>query len=156
MSTPIVVAPEIAHGPRVLRAAHLLLFAMSLMVSVAPCRAAARKHAVQPDPPLQTDYVPALAAADRFLHAWQIGDIEHGILQLSDGVRRTQDAKTVEHFFVNPKDRAYEIGRGTGQSGRYTFPVILVGIDGTQVTRKISEIIVQETGKNDWVIEKLP
>ncbi len=141
---------------RIPRTTHVLLIVILLAVSTFPAFATSRKHAVKPDPPLQPDYVPALAAANRFLHAWQIGDIEHGIVQLSDGVRRSQDAKRVEQFFINPHDRAYEITRGHGQAGRYSFPVVLVGIDGPQVTRKTSEVIVQETGKNDWVIDKLP
>ena len=143
-------------GAAVAVAGKLLLFMALLTASTAPVYAASRKHAVQPEPPLQADYIPALAAADRFLHAWQIGDIEHGIIQLSDGVRRSQDAKKVEQFFINPKDRAFEIARGHGQLGRYSFPVVLVGTDGAQVTRKVSELIVQETGKNDWVVDKLP
>jgi hypothetical protein len=77
-------------------------------------------------------------------------------VQLSDGLRRSQDAKKVEQFFLNAKDRAYEIGRGRGQAGRYTFPVVLVGTEGGQLTRRPSELIVLETGKNDWVIDKLP
>jgi hypothetical protein len=118
--------------------------------------AVSHKHPPKPEAPLNPDYVLALASADRFMHAWQIGDIEHGIVQLSDGLRRSQDAKKVEQFFLNAKDRAYEIARGHGQAGRYTFPVVLVGTEGGQLTRRPSELVVLETGKNDWVIDKLP
>jgi hypothetical protein len=136
----------------------LLSTFLLLYVSSPPFQAHAvsHKHPPKPEAPLAADYVLALGSADRFMHAWQIGDIEHGIVQLSDGLRRSQDAKKVEQFFLNAKDRAYEIGRGRGQAGRYTFPVVLVGIEGGQLTRRPSELIVLETGKNDWVIDKLP
>jgi hypothetical protein len=137
----------------ILLSTFLLLF---VTIPSSPARAVSHKHPPKPEVPLGSDYVLALASADRFMHAWQIGDIEHGIVQLSDGLRRSQDAKKVEQFFLNAKDRAYEIGRGRGQAGRYTFPVVLVGTEGGQLTRRPSELIVLETGKNDWVIDKLP
>jgi len=98
----------------------------------------------------------ALAAADRFLHAWQIGDIENGMVQLSDKVRRSENADKVEQFFSDAKDRAFEITRGNGQPGRYHFPVVLVRTQGSRITRRVSELILVETGKNDWVVDKLP
>jgi hypothetical protein len=132
------------------------LFLLSVTTSPTQAHAVSHKHAPKPEPPLDPDYVIALGSADRFMHAWQTGDIEHGIVQLSDGLRRSQDAHKVEQFFLNAKDRSYEIARGHGQAGRYTFPVVLVGIEGGQLTRKPSELLVLETGRNDWVIDKLP
>ena len=105
-------------------------------------------------------YVLALATVNHFLHAWQTGDIENGMVQLSNGLRRVQDADKVEQFFYDAdadvKDRAFEIARGHGQPGRYSFPVVLIEIRGPRITRKVSELIVVETGKNDWVVDKLP
>ncbi len=41
-------------------------------------------------------------------------------------------------------------------AGRYSFPVVLVTAGGSHVTRRSSEIILVDTGKNDWVVDKLP
>jgi len=101
-------------------------------------------------------YVLALAAANHFLHAWQTGDVENGMVLLSDHIRRTQNPDQLEEFFSTGQDRAFEITRGHGRPGRYSFPVVLVTSRGARVTRKFSEIILVETGKNDWVVDKLP
>lgn len=85
---------------------------------------------------------------------------------LSDNVRRSQGAEKLEQFFSGPTDRAFEITRGAGHRGRYRFPVVLVmkhlvtkprgaKLD-SGVQRKFSEIILVNTGKNDWVVDKLP
>src|SRR5712692_5460800 len=118
----------------------------------------ARSHShtsKQPDPS-DPGYAFALAAANHFLHAWQTGDVETGVVLLSDGLRHTQNADTLEDFFSNATDRAFEITRGHGHQGLYSFPVVLVTLRGSHVVRKFSEIIVVETGKNDWVVDKLP
>ncbi len=98
----------------------------------------------------------ALTAANHFLHAWQTGDLESGMVLLGDRVRRSHNADTLEKFFSNAKDRAFEIARGRGHHGRYSFPVVLVTTAGPHVTRRSSEIILVDTGKNDWVVDKLP
>jgi hypothetical protein len=113
---------------------------------------------------LDPGYVFALAAANHFLHAWQTGDAENGMVMLSDSLRHSQDADRVEEFFSNTTNggatnRAFEITRGKGHAGRYTFPVVLVtprGSSLTRITRKFSEIVLIDTGKNDWVVDKLP
>jgi hypothetical protein len=106
------------------------------------------------------EYVYALAAANHFMHAWQTGDTENGMVELSDGLRHSQNADSLEEYFSNAssnsKARSFEITRGTGHSGRYDFPVVLVSLRGSHVTRKFSDIVVIETGKNDWVVDKLP
>ncbi|MGA2202526.1 MAG: hypothetical protein ABSG40_11245 [Terriglobales bacterium] len=99
----------------------------------------------------------ALAAANHFLQAWQTGDLEHGMVLLSDGIRHSQNADKIDQFFSNANDRAFEITRGHGHSGRYSFPVVLVTPRGSShVTRRFSEIILIDTGKDDWVVDKLP
>jgi hypothetical protein len=99
----------------------------------------------------------ALAAANHFLHDWQTGDAENGMVLLSDSVQHSQNADKLEEFFSNATNRAFEIARGHGHQGRYSFPVVLVSLRGSShVTRKFSEIILVETGKNDWVVDKLP
>ena len=51
---------------------------------------------------------------------------------------------------------AFEISRGKGTAGRYRFPVVLLTTTGTHTRRHFSEIVVAPTGKNDWVVDKLP
>ena len=120
-------------------------------------------------------YVGALATANRFLHAWQTGDLADGMVVVSDGVRHSQNATELEEFFSVPTDRAFEIGAGHGNRGHYAFPVVLVSVkeaaapggaasskSGSQalsrriLSRRTSEIILVNAGKNDWVVDKLP
>jgi hypothetical protein len=134
-------------------AAYFFLLTVLLM---APFSARSSSH-----PPKQADisdpgYAFALAAANHFLHAWQTADVENGMVMLSDHIRHTQNPDQLEQFFLNATDRAFEITRGHGHPGRYSFPVVLVTPRGSRVTRKFSEIILIETGKNDWVVDKLP
>jgi hypothetical protein len=133
-----------------------LLATLTLALPLSPALAGSHKRPVKKDAPSDSDYVLALAAANHFLYACQIGDIEHGMVQLSDGVRQTLNAQTVEKFFSDAKGRAFEISRGRGQPGRYSFPVVLVGAQGALTTRKNTELVLMETGKNDWVVDKLP
>jgi hypothetical protein len=124
---------------------------------ITPPSARSTNHPTKQSTPSDPDYVFALAAANRFLHAWQTGDVENGMVLLSDGLRRSQNAEQAERFFSNATDRAFEITRGKGHAGRYTFPVVLVTPRGSsRITRKFSEIVLIDTGKNDWVVDKLP
>jgi hypothetical protein len=115
-----------------------------------------RKRHSNPPAPVDSGYVFALATANRFLHAWQTGDIETGMVLLSDQVRHSQDPEKVEQFFSSDAGHAFEIARGQGNGGRYRFAVALVTTSGPRVRRRFSEIIVVNTGKNDWVVDKLP
>ncbi len=101
-------------------------------------------------------YVLALGAADHFLHAWATGDLETGMVLLSDHVRRTQNAETIEQFFSAGQERGFEIMRGTVHKGHYRFPVVLVSREGSTVRHISSKIILVNTGKNDWAVDKLP
>jgi len=119
--------------------------------------AGSHSHPAKQADPLDPGYVFALAAANHFLHAWQTGDAENGMVLLSDSLRHSQNADQVEEFFSNATNRAFEITRGKGHSGRYSFPVVLVTQRApSRITRKFSEIVVIDTGKNDWVVDKLP
>ena len=122
-----------------------------------PVWARPNTHPAKPSVLSDPGYVFALAAANHFLHDWQAGDAENGMVLLSDSVRHSQNADKLEEFFSNATNRAFEIARGHGHQGRYSFPVVLVSLRGSShVTRKFSEIILVETGKNDWVVDKLP
>lgn len=123
-----------------------------------PALSRSHPHAPKQEIPTEPGYVFALAAANHFLHAWQTGDLESGMVLLSDGLRHSQNADQMEDFFSNAKTkiRSFEITVGHGHPGRYTFPIVLVTPKGNHITRKFSEITVIEAGKNDWVVDKLP
>jgi hypothetical protein len=108
---------------------------------------------------LEHGYVSALAAADHFLQAWQSGDLENGTALLSTHAKEAATTDVVENFFANPVSSAYEIGRGKLlKRGRYEFPVVLVteAAKNTRAHRHFSSIIVVNTGKNEWAVDKLP
>lgn len=113
-------------------------------------------HAAERQNSLEPTYVFALAAANHFLQAWQTGDLETGMIMLGDGARRSQNADKLEQLFSNATDRPFEIARGHGHPGLYTFPIVLVTPRGSHPSRRFSEITVVDTGKNDWVVDKLP
>ena len=130
--------------------------AVILLLSLPMWAAGPRKHHSTAPTPTDPDYVFALATANRFLHAWQMGDLETGMVLLSDRIRHTQDPEKLEQFFSGDADRAFEITRGQGNRGRYRFATVLVTAERSRVRRRLSEIIVVNTGKNDWVVDKLP
>ena len=136
-------------------AASLFLLTVFLMT---PGWGRSKGHPAKPENPSDPGYVFALAAANHFLHAWQTGDLESGMVLLSNGLRHSQNADQMEEFFsnANVKIRSFEITRGTGHEGRYSFPVVLVTVRKSHIARKFSEIVLIETGKNDWVVDKLP
>jgi hypothetical protein len=115
----------------------------------------------RPAPALDPSYVAALGVADRFLQDWQSGDIENGMVLLSSHAKESATAEVVKAFFSNPEALAYEITRGKSlKRGRYEFAVIfLIGGDGSKTgraRRRFSNIVVVNTGNNDWVVDKLP
>ena len=110
----------------------------------------------QPPTPADPGYILALAAANRFLSAWETGDLANGMVLLSDGIRHTENADKLEEFFSANSDRGFEIGAGRGNHGRYTFPVALVTTKAGRMSRHSSLMILMLTGKNDWVVDKLP
>ena len=102
---------------------------------------------------VEAGYVFALAAANHFLHDWQIGDLENGVVLLSDGIRHSQSPEKLEELFSSGgNNRAYQIGAGHGNRGRYSFPIVLLTRKENHVIRKSSEIILVNTGKSDWVV----
>lgn len=133
-----------------------ILLATFLLLLTTPAWARTHKTPAKQADPSDPGYVFALGAANHFLHAWQSADLENGTVLLSDGIRRAQNADKLEQFFSSGKDRGFEIARGHGHAGRYSFPVVLVTSQGSKITRRSSEIILIETGKNDWVVDKLP
>ncbi len=132
-------------------------FLLTIFLST-PAFPRSHPHSTKQEIPTDAGYVFALAAANHFLHAWQTGDLESGMVLLSDGLRHAQNADQMEDFFSDAKTkiRSFEITTGHGHPGRYTFPIVLVTPKGNHISRKFSEITMIEAGKNDWVVDKLP
>ncbi len=135
---------------------HCWLVAVFLLLTVPAWGAGSHRNRSSHPAPADPGYVLALGIANRFLYAWQMGDLETGMVLLSDPVRHSQNPEKLERFFAAGSSRSYEIARGKGNRGRYSFPVVLVTSPGSQVRRRTSEIIVVNTGKDDWVVDKLP
>lgn len=134
----------------------IYLAACALLLLAVDSSARSHKPPPKPPAPAAPGYVYALASANRFLHAWQAGDLADGMVLLSDGLRHSQQPEKLEDFFLPSTDRSFEISTGHGHHGRYSFPVVLVVLRGTRIARHSSEIILVNTGKNDWVVDKLP
>jgi hypothetical protein len=115
-----------------------------------------KRHRSAAAAPPGSQYVFALAAANKFLHAWQTDDLETGMVLLSDRIRHSQDPEKFEHFFSGSNDRAFEIGRAQSTRGRYRFTVVLMTIAGEKSHRRFSDMVVINSGKDDWVVDKLP
>jgi hypothetical protein len=119
-------------------------------------------------PPLDPDYVLALATANDFLHAWQTQDQETGILLLTDRLKQRTPENALDSFFSpnGCKRQSFEIGHGKRLgAGRYQFPVSLFQRPAQTAPKKntlgwthpqTSALVVVKTGKNDWAIDKLP
>ena len=129
--------------------AGVLLFSLQLQ--------AANSHKRHSSPaPADPGYTLALSAANHFLHAWQSGDLETGVVLLSDSVRHSQNPDKFEEYFTSTGDRGFEIARGIGKHDRYRFAVALVTNEAGRIRRRFSEIVVVNSGKNNWAIDKLP
>jgi hypothetical protein len=132
--------------------------AVALVFSIVISQASGRSHKQASASPSPSDpgYVFALATANRFLYAWQNGDLANGTVLLSDAIRHSQGPDKLEAFFSGSVDRGFEIHTGHGNRERYSFPVVLISARGTRVVRRASEIVLIAAGKNDWVVDKLP
>jgi hypothetical protein len=112
-----------------------------------------KKHSRTVDPL----YGSALAAANRFLHAWQTEDHETGIMMLSDMARQNVSPDELQSFFSPGPDAAYEIARGKRvNSAAYEFPVVLFGASGTVSRPHACTVVVSRSGNNEWSVDKLP
>ena len=123
---------------------------------------------LSPSPPAKTassatdgDYVSALAAANRFLHAWQTQDHEAGLLMLTNAAKRHTSEENLEVLFAGgpATQQAFEIRQGKKlKAGRYMFTVALFDIRRKQkwIQPRLCQIVVVRTVKDDWAIDKLP
>jgi hypothetical protein len=121
---------------------------------------ASRTDAARSDRVSDRGYISALAAANRFLQAWQNQDHETGLLMLTDTAKQHSSEERMETFFSSGTNAAYEIARGKKvKDGHYAFPVSLFpshpGATKTDRPQK-SEIVVVRAGKDEWAIDRLP
>ena len=134
----------------------IILSLASLLVTSAAARNKRSSTLPAPDP----EYTPALAAANRFLQAWQNQDHETGLLMLTDTAKQKSSEDRLEIFFSSGHDAAYEIARGKKlKAGRYAFPVALFASpsDPNKSSRpQRSAIVVVRAGTDEWAIDKLP
>ena len=149
----------VASGFRRLSGRHLALplIALSLALQASTVSIAKTRHSpASPDP----GYASALAAANRFLQAWQNQDHETGLLMLTDIAKQKSSEDRLEAFFASGHDAAYEIARGRKlKAGCYVFPVALFTslTDSASAARpQKSQIVVVRAGKDEWAIDKLP
>jgi hypothetical protein len=146
---------KFARPPRLVApASRRLLFILIFSLLLRPLSAKTK-----PAPALDSGYLPALAAADHLLQAWQSGDVESGMALLTTHVKETATTDSVEKFFTGQGPAAYEIEPGKiVKHGRYEFPVVLVTGDSRKphFRRRFSSIVVVNTGNNDWAVDKLP
>ena len=119
-------------------------------------------RAAKPKTAIDGEYVSALGAANRFLHAWQVQDHETGVLMLTDAAKRRVSEEALDAFFSAgaAREESFEINRGKRLApGRYEFPIVLwhtaSGKNG-KPHPSYSKIVVVRTGKDDWAIDKLP
>ena len=135
----------------------LIVLSLALQASTVSIAKTKRAPAL---PVSEPGYKSALAAANRFLQAWQNQDHETGLLMLTDVAKQGSSPDRMESFFSSGKDAAYEIARGRKvKAGRYSFPVTLFvsGSDQSKSGRpQRSEIVVVLAGKDEWAVDKLP
>jgi hypothetical protein len=122
---------------------------------------AKKKSTPLPVPPRAStsrEYVSALSAGNRFLQAWQAEDHEAGLLMLTDSAKRQSSAERLEKYFSpdSATERAYHIAHGNKLKGRYGFPVRLFERSGGTLRSRSSQMIVVQTGKDDWAVDRLP
>jgi hypothetical protein len=136
----------------------LPLIALSLAFQASTVSIAKTRHSPSPTVP-DPGYASALAAANRFLQAWQNQDHETGLLMLSDVAKQSSSEDRLEAFFASGHDAAYEIAHGKKiKAGYYAFPVALfTSVNGvTDAARPQRSQIVVARGKDEWAVDKLP
>lgn len=147
-------------GQAHLRSRRHLAFAALILSLTLLLSASAIVRNKRSDPPAAPDrgYTSALAAANRFLQAWQNQDHETGLLMLTDTAKQRSSEDRLEAFFSSGSGAAYEIARGKKlKAGRYTFPITLFASRSNNKAcgRQKSEIVVV-SGQNEWAVDKLP
>ena len=133
----------------------VLLSCVAFLISSPPLSFArtATKAPTAADP----SYHSALAAANRFLHAWQTQDHEAGLMMLSDAARQRVSPEKLQEFFSPGPEAAFEIQHGHRiKGGGYAFPVVLFGVSSPMSRPRVCSIVLIRAGKDEWVVDRLP
>lgn len=78
-------------------------------------------------------------------------------MMLSDTARQSLSPDKLHNFFSPGPDAAYEIAHGKRvNSGAYGFPVVLFVASNASSRRHACTVVVTRSGKNEWVVDKLP
>jgi hypothetical protein len=119
--------------------------------------ASAKKHKAATQP-TDSNYIAALATANRFLAAWQDNDQAAAMPWVTNRAKQQSTEEGVDKLFSGSSTRAFEISRGRlVRQGRYQFSIVLVQNDDSGHThRRFTELIITNTGNNDWAVDKLP
>ncbi len=112
MVAPAFLRPRAGQARR-LSGRHLAfaLIILSLAPLLSTSADARNKHSSSLAVP-DRGYSSALAAANRFLQAWQNQDRETGLLMLTDAAKQATSQERTDSFFSSGNDAAYEIARG--------------------------------------------
>jgi hypothetical protein len=126
-----------------------------LLLGLIPISSFARVHR-SVERAIDPAYGSALAAANKFLHAWQTQDHETGIMMLTDAARQHASPEQLQEFFSSGAQAAFEIQRGRRRSAaEYVFPAVL--FDGeTSRHPHVCRIVIVKAGKEDWAVDRLP
>jgi hypothetical protein len=129
-----------------------IAFALSL-----PAPAWAKKH-ITPAQSTDSNYIAGLATANRFLAAWQGNDQAAAMPLITNRAKQQTTEDGVDKLFSGSSTRAFEITHGRAlRQGRYQFSIVLLQTDDSgRARRRFAELIITNTGKNDWAVDKLP
>ena len=132
---------------------------MFLLLCWLPATAAGKSKS-QRTTSVDQNYVAALATAHHFLQAWETHDQETAVLLLSDAARKHVSDEQLTNFLDEEAPAAYEIAHGRKiRAGLYAFPIALFP-QSSEPRRAIhpryANLIILNTGKNGWAIDKLP
>ena len=135
----------------------LCLFALGTALCASPL-AWGKRHKVAVAAPADSNYLGGLSAANRFLAAWQSNDQASAIPLITNRAKQQTTEDGLDKLFSGPSARAFEITRGRAlRPGRFQFSIVLLQSDDSGHTRRrFAELIVVNTGKNDWAVDKLP
>lgn len=131
----------------------LIAFALS-----APPQAWAKKRKAPAQPATDSNYVAGLATANHFLDAWQNNDQAGAMPLITTKAKQQSTEEGIDKLFSGPAMRAFEITRGRSlRQDSYQFSIVLLQADDSGHTRRrFAELVVINTGGNDWAVDKLP
>jgi len=147
-------------SPRLRGVRFVFLGAISVVLAFCPFTWA-KKHTAS-NSATDGGYIAALSTANRFLAAWQSRDQEAALPLITNHAKQHSTEAGIDNLFSESSGstsaRAYEIAHGRQLSrGRYQFPVVLLEAgESGRTRRKFTEIVILNTSKNDWAVDKLP